>query len=458
MNAIIKINKACAKYERLLYFIVCLLVFEGLLRKVVPAAIGLLIFFLKDLLCLVAIYFISKVRLNSNSNWLYSRWKLLLIGFVPLLIYTAFFDLPLSIFAAKQYLLYVSAGLLVPMAFPESRVEEFKKFAAFFALLLIPTTLIAILQNALPPTHWLNLSIGGESLEAFSSGGFLRVSSTFSFTGQYSWFLNAVCAFMIIGFFLPPSENTRHWTIQFLLPVLLGILLIIGVFITGGRTAVLGNLGCVAIGFILSSVKSPGSTFGKGIAVSIFLIPSFLLLHAAKPEFFAAYEGRSGDTETATNQEQLQGRILGTLFDWTDWFGEQDIASVLIGNGLGIMSNGSDKISTYASRIRSSGLWTEGDMPTTAWEGGVYLLLIWYGFRAAVVLFCFKLWYSVKDDRYAAVSSFLLANVIINGLFGNIGMQPPLALWWWLSVGAIIAIHSYDRASQQSHLKHIYTI
>ncbi len=453
MERLLKTDQKAARVaiicERLLYTIVATLVFEGLIRKMAPSAIGLFIFFIKDFLCLYAIYLVATVKLPNILVWLTIRWKIVGILLVPLLVYTAFLDLPLSVFAAKQYLLYVSVALVVPTAFSEGRIEQFKRFASFFALSLIPTTLVAILQNSLPASHWLNLTAGGTSMEAFSAGGYLRVSSTFSFTGQYSWFLNAVCAFVILGFFLPIYKSSSSSFIKTVMPLTLSILLTIGVFITGGRTAVLGNAGCLIIGFTLSNWKSPSKSIRQGVLAGLLLIPSFWLLHEVKPEFFAAYEARSVGTQEVSHEEEMQQRILNGFTDWTDWYGEQDVVSMLIGNGLGIMSNGSDRISTYAHNVRAKGFWTEGDIPTTAWEGGIYLMLIWYGFRFAVILFCFQLWRSIKDYKYSAASSFLLANVIINGVIGTLGMQPPLAIWWWLSVGSIIAIHGFEESSSR---------
>lgn len=41
---------------------------------------------------------------------------------------------------------------------------------------------------------------------------------------------------------------------------------------------------------------------------------------------------------------------------------------------------------------------------------------------------------------------FLLANVIINGVLGTLAIQPPVAIWWWLSVGAIGVIYNFDKS------------
>ena len=429
------------KYQKLLYALVFILVFEGIMRKIAPKSIGALIFFLKDVLCLTSFYFIAKVRLVSTLKLLYTRWAAVAIALCPLLIYTAMLDLPLSIFAAKQYLLYVAAGLLVPMAFPPDSVEKFKRFSLIFAALVIPTTLVAVLQNSLPSSHWLNRSVSGESLEAFAAAGFLRVSSTFSFTGQYSWFLNAVCAFVALNFFLPYFTKAY---LKWMVTLAFGISFMIGIFITGSRTSVVGSGGCLLIGFLLASWKAPSLTISRGLIAGVLLFISLILARTVRPQYFAAYDKRSSGTKDVSHEEEIQERVLDGFTSWTTWFWEQEPTAVLIGNGLGVMSNGADRVSVYAYFIRATGFWTEGDTATTAWEGGLYLLTIWYGFRLIIMAFCFNLWRKIKHGKYAVPASFLLANVIISGTIGNLGMHPPVAIWWWLSVGSIVAIQGFD--------------
>ena len=436
------LNKASTKYEKLLYALICTLVFEGIVRKLLPTSLGQLVFFFKDLLCLTAFYFIAKVKLASSLKLIYTRWMIVVIAFCPLLIYTAMLDLPLSVFAAKQYLLYVSAGLLVPLAFPPGEVEKFKRFSFFFAALVIPTTLVAVLQNSLSGSHWLNRSVGGESLDAFAAAGYLRVSSTFSFTGQYSWFLNAVCAFVFLGFFLPYFHKAY---LKWIITATFGILFMVGVFITGGRTAVIGSGGCLLIGFLLASWKAPSLTVSKGLIVGTIVFASLSLVRTIKPQYFAAYDRRSSGTKDVSHEEEIQDRVLDGFTSWTTWFWQQEPTVVLLGNGLGVMSNGADKVSVYAYFIRVTGFWTEGDTATIAWEGGLYLLILWYGFRLMIIAICFNLWRKIKYGKYAVPASFLLANVIIMGVNGNLGMHPPVAIWWWLSVGCVVALQGFDR-------------
>lgn len=434
------------KSRTLLYILVLTLVFEGIIRKLAPSFIGVVIFFIKDVLCIYALIILLNLRFIGPLAWLNKAWKVVSILFIPLLLYTSFYDLPLGLFAAKQYLLYAVVGLLVPLAFPPQCEDNFKRFCTHFTLLIVPTSLIAILQNSLPASHWLNLSVVGDSLEGFSAVGYLRVSSTFSFTGQYSWFLNAVYAFLLFSF-LNPSAKTKHqlsW-LRLSISISLCILFLLGAFITGGRTAVLGTGVSLCLGFLLSTWRTPSITLTRGVGIGSILIFCFNILSEIKPEYFAAYSARSSGSDKQSHNQEIAERVLGGYTDWLDWFWIQDTHAIWLGNGLGVMSNGADKISTYANMIRSDGTWTEIDLATSAWEGGLYLLFVWYSFRLAILWFCFKHWTYIKNKKYVTGSAFLLANVIITGLMSTIGMQPPLAIWWWLSVGSVIAIYQFDK-------------
>lgn len=427
------------------YLLVATLVFEGIIRKLVPF-LNIPIFFLKDVLCIAGLFLVSSVRLIGVVEILRHNWKTLCLLFVPLLLATGFKELILAFFGCKEYLLYVIVGLVVTIAFPVHNENRFRRFIFFTSLLLIPTTAIAILQNALPPTHWLNLSVSGDSLEGFSAAGYLRVSSTFSFTGQYCWFLNAESCFLAVSFFMPldfkfPAGKTIKTVIYFSLI----LMLFVSAFITGGRTAVVGCGATLTLGFILIGFKNPAWVFSKGLIILFFCVLGFSVVKEVRPQFFAAYDERSSGFDGMSQNEELSTRVTGGYTGWTSWLWEQDALSILLGNGLGVMSNGSSQVSEYASKIRANGFWTEGDVPTTFWEGGVYLALIWYGFRISIILLCFRLWRSIKDKTFASAGSVPLAYVIINGCISQFGLQPPLYIWWFISIGIIILIYRLDR-------------
>jgi hypothetical protein len=427
-------------------------VFEGILRKLIPP-LSMPIFFLKDILCIVGILVINQVPLAGAAAHLHSRWVRLCLLLIPVLIFTAFRDPVLAVFASKQYLLFVVTAILVLVSFSAQGEERLRRFLFFVVVLLVPTALVAILQNSLPASHWLNLSVGGDSLEGFGAAGFMRVGSTFSFTAQYSWFLNAEAYFLWASFFMPPDFNFKLYKRlkPILYPALLSVL-VVSAFITGGRTAVVGCAGTLTLGFLLVGIKRPSWLFSSGLVIVFLSISSLSAIRAVKPQFFAAYDERSSDHEGTTHNEEIANRIFNGFTDWTDWFWEQDAAPILFGNGLGVMSNGSSQISSYASGIRDHGFWTEGDVPTTFWEGGLYLGLVWYGFRLSLVLLCFRLWRAIKNDVFASAASVPLAYVTIHGLTAQLGMQPPLSVWLWMAVGIILCLYQLEKSKRAATL------
>lgn len=440
-----KKNKASTQCEALLFALTLTMVFEGILRKLVPT-LATPIFFFKDVLCILGLFIINRLRFQDVVARLNSTWLTLFFLFVPLLFFTAFKDVLLAVFAAKQYLLYLITAILITVAFPGNKHGQFRRFIFFACLLLLPTTMVAAMQNALPPTHWLNLSVGGDSLERFSAAGYLRVSSTFSFTGQYSWFLNAEAFLLATSFFLPPVFKSRLWKIASpFLYILLGLSLMTGAFITGGRSAVIGCGATLALGFVLIGINRPSWFFSKGLLMIGLCITGITILKTVKPEFVMAYSQRSSGTEETSHEEEIASRMAGGFTDWAGWFWDQDTEAVLVGNGLGIMSNGSSQISPYASEIRSGGFWTEGDVPSTFWEGGIYLAVIWYGFRIYIILLCFRLWNSIKDKELRSAAGVPMAYVVIHGLIAQFGIQPPLSIWWWLAIGIILFLYRFEK-------------
>jgi hypothetical protein len=441
-----KISKQC---EWLLYILVTTLVFEGIFRKVLPP-LSTLIFFIKDAICCAGIFILNRTRLPPIILSLRSTWSRLFILFLPLLVLTGFKDFILAIFASKQYILYIVVGGLLVISFPVNKEENFRKYLFFISLLLLPTTIIAIIQNSLPASHWLNTSVGGDSLEAFSAAGFLRVGSTFSFTAQYSWFLNAESFFLATSFFMPPNLKSKLWhKFKPIIYALLLLMLAIGAFITGGRTAVLGCGGTLVLGLSLIGIKRPGWVFSQGLLIVSLCLISLIALKAVKPQYFMAYEERSVGTEHTTHNEEMANRVFDGFTEWTNWFWEQDATAILMGNGLGIMSNGANQISNYASEIRAT-LWTEGDVSTTFWEGGLYLVVIWYGFRLSVILLCYRIWRSINDKILSSAASVPFAYVIIHGVVAQLAMQPPLSIWWWFAIGIIFFIFQVEKHKKMS--------
>jgi hypothetical protein len=432
-------NDQEVKARKLIYASLILLVFEGLLRKLAPGGLSIVIFFLKDLLCLLGLYFIINTQLSATSKKTARVFKSLIILMYPLLLYNLFIDPILIVWGGKLYLLYCVMAILVTMAFPPDYSNKFVFFSILINSLIIIAVLVGLYQLNLPPSHWLNRGVGGESLEAFSAAGQLRISSTFSFAGQYAYFLVFGCS-LFFSFFFFHLKNRKISVYYILINLFTLMLLLVGAFSTGGKTAVLGEITIILIGFLLIMFNNPLFAVRKLILPFLFLALLFPVLQTWKPEYFAAYversEGKGGSNDDILERvfKPFAGLIDGSFF----------------GNGLGVMTNGSDKVSTYAASIRSTGLWTENDFMTIIWEGGLYLALIWYGFRLFIIFYSFRILRSLKDNNYYGAAAFLFAYILVQGLIGTFTLQPPVAIYFWICFGFLICIQNFDEFNQKN--------
>ena len=426
----------------LLEGLVCLLIFEGLLRKLLPP-LALPIFFLKDAICLVLLYLVVRLNLKDNPGRLWQRWSWLVGLLIPCLLVTFLYDPVLMFFGGKQYLLYGVVGIAASAVWPILGLKSLSRLGWIFVAAVVVTTFVAVLQNRLPGSHWLNLSVGGESLEAFSAAGKLRVSSTFSFNSQFSAFLNFAPVFIAVWFLFCRRVPFRS-------VILLGLMtaLLVANFVTGSRGAVVGSAAVLASSMALMCVRLRPSLLMPviGICLAVYII--LPILKTSFPDLFAAYEARSAGYGGRTHTEELSERILGSFRLRTE---NVDVLGSVFGHGLGTMSNGVDKISGYARQIRLSGFWTETDFQTTLYEGGFYLTIVWYGFRITMIMLCIRNFFFIQETKWQIIAAMSTGFVLVQGIFGVLAIQPPVQIWWWLAIALNVVSFTFDNQEYLSH-------
>jgi hypothetical protein len=316
------------------------------------------------------------------------------------------------------------------MSFETATMAEIVRFFRWLALLVIPTALIALLQLRLPASHWLNESVDGNSLDGFSAGGYLRVSSTFSFVAQYCAFIDAEVFIAMIA--LNRLRDTNFvWKVVYLSIV---PLLIISSYVTGSRGAVLICCLIIALAAGLALLKFQVRSAGRILVIIGGLLLTLVVARMVFPSAFAAYAEREQGQLIGASSE-IQTRIYDSMFGWINGIS----STPFFGYGLGIMSNGSEMLSAYAFQERAYS-WTETDLATTLFEGGFYLVIIWYAFRAYVIFQVFRRYLSLKGEELSVPCAFCVAFVIIIGVSGTLAIQPPIAIWFWLSVGTALLI------------------
>lgn len=427
--------------HRLLFLLVTLLVFEGLGRKWLgPGPLNTALFVTKDIICFLMLLVLSSAPVNAYSRKLSTLVLSFAFFLSPLVLITFIYDPMLGLFGAKQYLLWSVVAVSMTAAYIPQGSRYFFELLTWIAILAIPTALLAVYQQRLPASHWLNTSPDGAMLEGFSAAGYLRVSSSFSFVAQYCMFLNALC------FAIPASASQRLvnpvWR-ALKSPWVLIPFFLVGTFITGSRGAVVGNTIILTMGMILLLARGGSRAVGVAFALTAFALVSLSILRDSFPEFFSAYEARTETSGGETHTQQIIQRVSTGLFGWTEGLPPRAPAT-LLGYGLGIMSNGSQRISEYAASWREGAFWTETDQATTLFEGGFYLVIFWYGLRFFIIITVILWTLQMRAMRFLLPAAFAAGFVIVVGLVGTLSIQPPVAIWWWLAIGSVACLHAFD--------------
>ena len=445
VEEIYRTNPHQKSLQRGIMALLTLVIVEGLLRKIFPF-LSVPLFFAKDFVVLYLGLKASLGKLPEAGERILTWQIVLLVLMLPCILDTTLRDPVLGVFGTKQYCLFPFVGVTLCAAYLPDQGRELAKLLKFLALSIVLTSALAMLQSRLPTGHWLNTTPDGESLAGFSAGGKLRVSSSFIFVAQYCMYLNAMVGFLA-SFIMLRKVGRGLW--YRLLPVIILCFFIIGVFITGSRTAVVGTLVITVAG---SAALLFGSGAAKAVRVFIFLGVAFfvyLAMHAVFPDAFIAYETRSQDQGGVSHNQEVIERIMKGLFDWT---GAIKTTPVL-GNGLGIQSNGSERLSAWAALMKDRWGWMETDQHMVVFEGGVYLVSIWYSFRLFVIFYTGFCMLAIRDPLKATSAAFCWGFVLVEGVEGTLSIQPPLTIWWWTSIGFILCLREYDKIASPMNLK-----
>ncbi len=429
------------RHLRLLFYaLIFTLIFEGVTRKMLPASTGKFLILLKD----VILVFVAAGVMTKPISGTLKNIRNIYLGFTllisPLIVYTALKDPILAAYGAKQYLLYPYAMFGFVIGFQNYRTRDFVMPVRLMTVLLLPLTLLAVLQIFLPDSHWLNLSVAGEDLSAFKAGGRLRVSSTFPFVAQFCYFLSVLLPILWVTTTLKKKTQSSNLFKKLESLYVLIPFFIVANVITGSRLAVVTNVMVILFSAGLLLIRGKTQNIGRLIAFIIGLTISVFVARLVVPEAFAAYEARTGD-HAVVDEAEMTKRADHILTGWWRVYQKQNPGT--FGFGIGVMSNGVQNFSGYAAQIRDR-VWGETDLANTVLEGGLYLVLIWMGTRIIIVITCFRLYTTIQHPKLIYVASFTMGYIIFNGLTQTLGIQPPLAIWWWIAIGLLLHVKRFE--------------
>lgn len=416
-------------------------VVEGALRKWVLPQASDLIYFLKDLIILVA-YF--KYYQSSESKYPFKATFLNITLLTFLVwgiaqVFTPGLGSPIiGLFGLKGYLFYTPLMWMLPNLFRSQ--EELHKFLRNYLLLLIPVALLAIAQFASPINSPINVYAGGKDVTA-TVGGNARVTGTFPYIAGYSVYLSYCFSILIPLLSLHQAKMWRWLT-------LLELLLLVGTsFMTGARGLLIFEVLFLGGYFLLLWLTKPSMAASQ---IKPLFFPIFLTL-ALIPNLFS--EAIAKFTLRATTSSDS-----ATFLDRTfSVFGEPAVATQFKGllDSYGI---GATHQAVFALRsilqIVPGELppASEGDMGRTVLEVGMFGFILWYGLRLILIFGLFKVFWQLKTPflRSLALASFLFQSI---NFTAQLASNNTYAIYYWLFSGFIFLLPELEYRQINSHQK-----
>ncbi|MBF4518059.1 hypothetical protein IRZ71_16965 [Flavobacterium sp. ANB] len=305
-----------------------LLVFEGALRKWIFPSLSNEILLIRDPLALLILFLGFKNNLFSEKNVMSVMMFLGIFSFIATLIF-GHQSLNIAIYGLRPFILHIPVAFVIGSVFDR---ESVIKLGVWTMYLLIPMTMLLMIQFYSPQSAWVNRGVGGD-VEGSGFGGalgFFRSSGTFSFINGLSLFYGLASAYMFY-FLLDPKYLKR------LILVLCVIATILSIPFTISRTVFFQNILCLCF-FLFVLIRRPES-LKKVIPVCLFM---GLIIF-----FFADNKYVSTASEAFTHRfldaNQTEGGVSGSLVNRTfgtslsDIFSSNDLT--FFGKGIGMYSN-----------------------------------------------------------------------------------------------------------------------
>lgn len=404
-------EKTLQNIRRLIWLYFWLLIFEGALRKWVVPALSNPLLIVRDPVVLLIYILAIRAHVFPRNGWMTALWIIgllsLAVSFIPLWPYLS----PSKIALVSGYG-FRSNFVHLPLLFVMQRVLRFKdvkKFGWWTLVVLIPMSVLMVVQFRAAPDAFVNRTAGGEGESMMAALGKVRTSGTFSFV------IGVVSYFSIATAFLIWAALKRAVYPTWLL-LSSATALVIGVAVSGSRSAV-GACAVVAasLGVVLLIKPSAVNRFGQTLLATVVLAWAVSKTPLFK-EGFDVLSTRFTDTAEATEQSVAKDVFTRAISGFTDGLYVLTKAPFL-GYGLGVGTNAGAKFLIG----RSTFLLSEGEWSRIFLESGPVLGLAYVLWRCALIFplsaFCLR---AVRQGEVLPLLLFSTAFLsLLSGQFGQ---------------------------------------
>ena len=419
-NIVLANNYSTLKKAIWFYFWLWLL--EGALRKWVLPGLSTPLLVVRDPIAIYICYLAIKQKLHYHNSYVVIGYFSCIFAFILSLL-IGHQNLLVGLYGARIYLFHFPLVFIIGKIFT---AEDVLKFGKIMLLLMIPMSVIIILQFSSPQSAWINRGVGGDISGAGFTGamGYSRPPGTFSFISGLVNFIKLYTPFLV--FFLMGYSKCSKW-------ILFGsaITFLLALPLTISRGAVASVI-LVVIFATFTALRKTENLYR--IIVACFFVFLLIVLALQIELFKLGIEVFLARFEAAANSEGnvseiAQNRVLGGILGGISDIFQQPLFS---GN-LGIGSNVAAKLLTGQRAF----LGGEGALGQMAFEYGLIFGLLLFIMRLLLAInFAIKSWSVV---RYGGPLAWLLVpNVIFILAFGGFNLTYDLG-YFVMAAGLLIA-------------------
>jgi hypothetical protein len=402
-----------------------IVVLEGALRKWVLPQASDMIYFLKDLVILIAY---CKYYLSSEPKYPF-RLNLFTITLLTFLVwgsvqvFTPSLGSPIiGLFGLRGYLFYVPMMWMLPSLFQSQ--EEIYKFLRVYLLLVIPVGILAIVQFASPIHSPINTFAGGIESNADVAGS-ARVTATFPYIAGYAIFLMVSLA-MLIPLLSLNQPKVWRWL------NLAELMLVIGPsFMTGSRGLLIFEGLFVVSYFLLTGLTRPSSAVAQ---IKPLILPALSALILIPKFFDQAIDKFSQRASSANDSGTFMDRVFSFM---TEPALAMKDKGLIDSYGIGAAHQAVPALRrffhVYGGELPP---FAEGDISRVIVEIGLPGFILWYIIRFVLMFALFKVFLKLKTPflRNLALAAFLLQAINFNA---QLASNNTYGIYFWFFSGFI---------------------
>ncbi|MCC6547315.1 hypothetical protein IT570_09120 [Candidatus Sumerlaeota bacterium] len=399
-------------------------IFDGALRKWFLPSLANPLYFMKDVIFLVA-YALFLVQ-NGRRSIMPPELRFLrpVLALTTLIIFFQGLNPRLGSLIAgfmgmRNYLIYAPLIFLVPRLFRTK--EELQSFLWNYVLTIIPVGLLGIVQFNSSPFARINTYVGDSDVVSFGRGK-VRVTGPFSYISGYNTYLT-----MIFAFLLTLVTKIGGSKIQKFLLLGAVLLCVSNMLMTGSRmpifSAAILTAFYVGVQFVYAQRQ-----FRKMLPaiVIIGIVASFGVVRSPA---YKSFMDRMNSVDTSTDSRLDPSSQFENFFDvfrYKDYIG---------GLGAGAYHPATEALRRSLGLSRGETLMMlEDETDRVLAELGAVGFVLWYGMRACFLLLLWIVFLEMRDPTLRSIAVMALGMHLLM-LPGQLVFQHTAGVYYWFLAG-----------------------